>query len=371
MRSPGRKPDLKVIPGEGRRDIYYKRAAIYYILLALPVALLLVIGYRWLGGMLLAGRLQMVIAEPGSMEDSCLLEGIIVRSEQVICSPCSGLLLELAPSGERAAVGETVATIFSATLEEVSGYREEPAENLWEKISGFLRRNTDGRETEDQSPPVYAVPSGTGLWPDRIREVKAQTAGLLSTYIDGWETRPHFPYLDREAYERQCPSGAMTAAGTYVEEGRPILKTVNNWVWYYSVLVPAGEEPVGREKVRLTFSFAPEEAVEAVLEEKRTDLGQGVTGITYRLENQVEGFERNRWAEAVAVYQESRGILVPARALCREPETGLFVDRGGVATFFPVEIIKIQQEQALVEGLPEYSRVITRPDLVTEGFRIY
>lgn len=368
MRPRRRRTDFKVIPGEGRRDIYYKQAAIYYIILTLVVGLLFQIGYQWLGSMLLARRLQVVTAEPGFMEDSCSLEGIIVRSEQVICSPCNGLLLEVAPPGERVAVGATIATIFNASLEEVSGYREQPDENLWGKIVGFILRKLGKEREEGQPPPVYIIPAGTGLWPERVVELTAQTAGLLSTQIDGLENLERFPYLDREAYERQCPAETLVAAGTYVEEGQPILKIVNNWVWHFCALVP--EELAGREKVWLTFSFAPGEAVEAVLEEVRTDLGPEMTGVTYRLEHQLDSFEQNRWAGATAVYQRYQGVLVPAQALCHDPETGLLVDEGGIATFYPVEVIKIQQEQVLVEGLPPYSRVITRPDLITEGYRL-
>ncbi len=366
-----RRTDLKVIPGEGRRDIYYKQTASYFLIIALIVGLLVQIGYQWLGGMLLTRRLQVVTALPGFLEDSCSLEGIILRSEQVICSPSSGLLLEMALPGERVAVGATIATIFNAPREEFTSYRNQPAEDLWMKITGFIRRWLEKEEGEEaQSPPAYVIPAGTDLWSDRIVEVTAQTAGLLSNQIDGWENPDSFPFLERAAYEKDCFAETLVTTGSYVEEGQPILKIVNNWVWYFCVLSPEEEELEDRQKVRLTFSFAPGETVEAFREEVCTDLGLGITGVTYRLEQQVEGFEQNRWTEALMAYQSYQGLLVPARALCGGSETGLFIDKAGIATFFPVEVIKIQDDRALVEGLPPYSRVISRPDLVKEGCRL-
>ncbi len=373
MRSRRRRADLTVIPGEGRRDIYYKQAAIYYLIIALAMLLFLLAGYRWLGGMLLTRRLQVVVAEPGTLEDRCFLEGVIVRNEQVILAPCSGLLLEMAPPGERVAVGAKVASVFRSSREELSGYREEAEDNLWDRIKGFIYGTLGKKEVEkeeDQSPPIYAIPAGTTSWPDRIEEIYAPAAGLLSPRVDGWEDRPHPPYLDRETFAEQYPGETLLTAGSYVEEGTPILKIVNNWVWYFSALTSYENELAGRDKIWLTFSFAPEEAVEAVLEEVCTDPGSGATGITYRLEHQLEGFEENRWAGSTGVYQRYHGILVPIKALLKDPETGLYVDEGGIVTFSPVKVIKVQDDQVLVEGLPPYSRVITRPELIEEGYRL-
>ncbi|HHX86788.1 MAG TPA: hypothetical protein GX693_01260 [Firmicutes bacterium] len=371
MRPRRRRKDFEVIPGEGRRDIYYKQAAIYYIILSLVIVLLCLTGYRWLGNIVLARRLQVVTAEPGFLEDSYLLEGVIVRSEQVIYSPCSGLLLELAPAGERVAVGSTLATIFKASPEELLSYQEQPEINLWDQITGFIRRKLGGGDSSPP-PPVYVIPAETGLWPERVVELDSQIAGFVSAQIDGWENAECFPYLDQETYDQRAITESQVVAGTYVEEGRPVLKIVNDWDWYYSTLLPLnpGEELAGQEKIWLNFSFAPQETVEAFLEEVRTDLGPEVIGLTYRLERQIDGFEKVRWVGATAVYQRYQGVLVPTQTLCHEPETGVLVDEGGIAIFYPVEIIKIQQEQALVEGLPPYSRVITRPDLITEGYRL-
>lgn len=371
MRPRRRRTDLKVIPGEGRRDIYYKQAAVYYLIMTLVLLLLFQAGYHWLGGMLRARRLQIVVAAPGYLEESRSLEGLILRNEEVITSPCSGFLMEVAPPGERVAVGETIATIYEAPREELSIYREQPKETLWEKISGYIYRKL-GRGEEEESPPlpVYLIPTGAELQPERIVELTAERAGLLSTWIDGWEEREPFFYLDREGYDSAGGEIIRIGAGSYVEEGQPLLKVVDNWTWYYSTLFPVGEELAEREKAWLTFSFAPGVTIEATREEICPGPDSQRIGVTYRLEQQLEGFEENRWVEATAVYQRYEGVLVPARALCQEPETGLLVDEGGFVTFYPVELVKIQQEEALVEGLPPYSRVITRPERAKEGCRL-
>ena len=143
-----------------------------------------------------------MVAAPGYLEESRSLEGLILRNEEVITSPCSGFLMEVAPPGERVAVGETIATIYEAPREELSIYREQPKETLWEKISGYIYRKL-GREEEEESPPlpVYLIPTGAELQPERIVELTAAGRLLLSAWIDGWR-QEHF-YLDREAMTRR------------------------------------------------------------------------------------------------------------------------------------------------------------------------
>lgn len=106
--------------------------------------------------------------------------------------------------------------------------------------------------------------------------------------------------------------------------------------------------------------------------EAAVDPEEEAVRLTYRLGTQVQGFEEQRWAEAAISYQPQEGIIIPEQAITRkEEETGVLVNQGGVVFFNPVQVLRRRNGEALVEGLPAYSLVITRPELVREGQRLW
>ncbi len=54
----------------------------------------------------------------------------------------------------------------------------------------------------------------------------------------------------------------------------------------------------------------------------------------------------------------------------REGVFGVFLNRGGRVRFNEVTVIRIQDDEAMVEGLEPGSMVIARPALVEEGQRL-
>ena len=106
------------------------------------------------------------------------------------------------------------------------------------------------------------------------------------------------------------------------------MKVVDNWTWYYSTLFPVGEELAEREKAWLTFSFAPGVTIEATREEICPGPDSQRIGVTYRLEQQLEGFEENRWVEATAVYQRYEGVLVRPGSLPGAGDRSCWQTRG-------------------------------------------
>ena len=64
-------------------------------------------------------------------------------------------------------------------------------------------------------------------------------------------------------------------------------------------------------------------------------------------------------------------MIIPAGALVdREGVFGVFLNRGGRVRFNEVTVIRIQDDEAMVEGLEPGSMVIARPALVEEGQRL-
>ena len=361
------KRHLKVIEGQGRRPSYFKQAAIYYIVLALVAVLVIQAGAQWLGLQILSWRLAPVVARPGYMESSTAVEGVISRYEELLKAPRSGLIVELAAGGERVSASTAVAAIVAISREEAGQFLEHP-ESRWQGVLSSLRRRLFN-ETEREVARVEVAPS----WLSRQVEMINEKPGLLSFTVDGFEKMERFPYLDREAFERLYEEPAPLEVGAYVEEGQPIAKIIDNWRWYYSIVLPLhpGRTLAGYQNATLRFAFAPDNPVTAELEDLSIDTEAGAVYLTYRVERQLAGFEGLRWAGAEIIYDRDLGVLIPSEALWeRQSAKGVFVNQGGIVVYYPVQVIRQQGEETLVEGLPPYSLVISRPELVHEGQRL-
>jgi len=159
-RRPERERKFTVIPGEGKKPGSAKEAVTYYILLLVVVALVVQAGYHWLSSSLLARRLQIVIAEPGFMDQTIEMEGFIVRSEQVVSAPSSGIIVEMAPPGERVTPGTPLVTLAVLSADEISAMAdpEEEVPGWWEALLRQIKRrlNMGGEE----QPAGEAVSGG-------------------------------------------------------------------------------------------------------------------------------------------------------------------------------------------------------------------
>ena len=93
--------------------------------------------------------------------------------------------------------------------------------------------------------------------------------------------------------------------------------------------------------------------------------------LTYRIEQEIPGFEQMRWSGSRILLRKQYGMIIPAAALTEKgEERGVLVNRGGLIVFVPVTVIAQRDGKALVEGLAPDSLVIGRPGLVEEGQRL-
>lgn len=370
--------NFTVIQGEGRGpggQAQARQAAVYYLMLALVAVLVLQMGYHWLGSHLYSRRFRQVAAVPGYLESTVEAGGLVSRREEVIYAPSSGVLAYLSPAGERVLKDGLVARIYPLDRTELQ--EPQPEENtitgLLEQFLSRIRRLL-GRPEGPGPPSAAPVTGEPPPWLGAGEAVTAPHPGLLSFYVDGWEGTAPFTYLSREEFAARYTAPALPQPGTYVEAGRPLFKIVDNWRWHYSVVLPLnpGRTVAARERVTLTFDFAPENPVVGLLEEVTVDGEREAVYLTYRVEQDLAGFSERRWAEAVVSYQRLYGLLVPGEALHAEEgqEPAVFVNQGGMVTLRPVTVLHLKEGQALVEGLSPYSLVITRPDLVREGQRL-
>ncbi len=367
--------NFQVLEGEGRRYSYLKQAAVFYIVLLLVVVLLFQVGYHWLGEQYLALRLQIVTAEPGSMDSSIEVAGIVTRNEHIVHAPGTGIVVDLLSPGERVAAGAPLVTIVSLSREEAEAmqeHHEEPVDSFFSTLAQLLQNWLEPEETVEAAPPLVLDGEIPPWFQDQL-SVFCEQAGLLSYQLDGWEFLSGKDTPPLEFFETAPQAASPLVEGTFVEQGQPLLKIVNNWIWYYHVALPLnpGRTAAAQQKVAVVFDFAPESPVEASLEDALIDTAGSRVILSYRLDRQLPGFEQARLSEAVISFQRQKGILIPAAALLeKDGEAGVLINQGGMVAFSAVNVIRREDDLALVEGIEPYTLVIARPDLVREGQRL-
>ena len=373
-RSMEQKRKLKVIQGEGR-GVNYARIAVYYLALGLVAILVLLVGYHWIGNFFLVQRLQITTPTLDYLEHSMETAGVVTRQERVVSAPASGIVVAVTPPGERMAVGKELVTILLISREDVTALLEEedtPQPGLWERLERFLLELREGgNNPEDESEPLILT-GKVPPWYDETVTLTSESAGLLSYHIDGWESLWEEAYLPKETILAGPPAPALTE-GRFVESGEPLLKIVNNWSWKYHVVLPldSGRTAAAHEAVTIFFDHAPGNPVEAVLEKKAIDAAAGEVRLTYRIDQEIPGFEEMRWSSSRILLRKQYGMIISASALTeREGEKGVLINQGGLVVFNSVTVIAQRDGQALVEGLELDSMVIGHPGLVEEGQRL-
>jgi hypothetical protein len=381
-----------VLPGEGKRFSFanFKQAVVFYLLLLISLVVIIQLGYHWLGDQFLAWRLQVVAAEPGVMQEEAYVNGVITRQEKVVAAPAEGMILQLAVSGERYAAGTRLATIGVLSQAEMQALRgsedQEPDEDLWDQLTVYWQQVFDAegeQENEAMNEATEAENSVPYRDPGTFQELVAiynEEPGLLSAYIDGLENfhGPYYPLPAESAAEEdenddQGNNGFQIKEGDLVDAGQPIMKIVNNWRWYFSLVLPLhpGRTLSGLPELEIAFAFSEQDAIPAILYHLEIDEQNQKVRLTYLIEKQLPGFDQVRFSDATLIYNRRQGIIVPEEAIFdKSGQIGLYLNQGGRVVFQPVSIVQRQDGRAMVEDLEAYSMVITRPDLVQEGQRL-
>ena len=380
---------LKVLPGEGKRFSFanFKQAVVFYLLLLLALVVIIQLGYHWLGDQFLAWRLQVVAAEPGVMQEEVNANGVVTRLEETISSPAAGMILHLAAAGERFPAGSKLATIGVLSQAEMQALRgseeQEPDEDLWDQLTVYWQqvfKAEDDHEGEIVNEVTGDENSAPPRDPGTFQElvvVYNEEPGLLSTYIDGLEkfNGPYYPPPVESAAENdeQGNNGFQIKEGDLVDAGQPIMKIVNNWQWYFSLVLPLhpGRTLAGLPELEIIFAFSEQSAVPAILYHSETDEQNQKVRLTYLIEKQLPGFDQARLSDAALIYNRRQGIIVPEEAIFdKSGQIGLYLNQGGRVVFQPVSVVQRQDGKAMIEELEASSMVITRPDLVQEGQRL-
>ena len=371
-----RRDNLRVISGEGKKKLPSHEKKVSWLVLAVFAFILIMVGYHWIDSWLYFRRVQVVAAREEVIDSNLEVQGVISRYEEPVPATEGGVVLGKVPEGERVPVDGEVLTLLPDYPQD-SLDAKEPEEgagwfaSTYESIKNWILDmfgEVDDDEEEDEEEGMHFSDI------EEYHSVKSPHAGMVSYSLDGWENEfiPEYPYdLLMEGEVARAAEGLDRK--DVVKEGENVFKIVDNWKWYFSLTVDIdkGRTLANKGGAKLTFSFAPDNTVQGSLVDVQNEADMGKTFLTYQINRQIPGFTRHRWAEVELNYRSYEGIKVPEEALVqKEDELGVYLNRAGVVTYQPVEVIYQQGEKVLVEELSPGSMVITRPDMVSEGQRL-
>ncbi len=249
-------------------------------------------------------------AAAGSVETSWSGAGLVVRSERTLPAPAAGWLTLAVAEGERVRPGQKICTI----------------------------EDEDGRV---------------------ISAVNAEKPGLISFQVDGEETLyPGQPAEEVWAAYR-ADRTLQRRTGERVAAGEPLGKLVDNYTLYVYVALSGQAGPPQGQNVRVGLP-----AGEFVMRAAQVSMRTGTTLVMLAGDEFPPGAANWRHLEQVTLAQGRHyGILVPARSIVKKKngQTGVYLMVAGHPVYRPVQVVAVQDDEAVVSGVPVGARVVVRP----------
>ncbi|NMB35271.1 MAG: hypothetical protein GX989_03170 [Firmicutes bacterium] len=370
---------LKVIEGQGRGETVPAKAGmenrgsqgpVYFLLFSLASILIVQMLIGWVWGPTTHSSLHTVSVVESKADISFPISGIITFKEKVLLAPCAGFVYYNINGGQRVPVDKELAIISASPLEKeakTEGNGTAGAEASLQRFKGWFW----GEEREEGQDRGHAHLSPIH------EEVKiyAPEPGLVSLNFEGLEgfgPQGGFPYFSaKELQDKVCPADSLRS-GDRVCRSQPLLKIIDNYYWYYSVVLPRdpGQLIAEKPKVKFYFSFAPETPVwgeQVELKENDTD---GTLLVTWRIDREIPGLYNQRCCKAEIVYEEKPGVLVPKSALVEAGEKqGVYYLEKGAVHFREIELLLEKGEDVFIKSWDGQQRIIANPESVKEGQR--
>ena len=362
---------FKVIEGKGRSSpggiisIGKGKKPVYYLLIFLAFFLLLQILAGWIRATTQENVIATALAEQGSVPVSLSVAGLVTFDEQVILAPRPGFLYYSVKEGERVPVGKGLARITEFPLKKES-ITDQTEKGVADYFNSFKEWFLD--EKKDDYSHLFSL--------NEEYIVLAPSSGLVSLKLDGLEKygpNSNFLYLNKEDYEDNMIAVGYLDSGERVSRRLPLLRIINNYRWYYSVVLPPGEgkKIADETNVKLCFSFSPEVQVNG----ERVEVKEGDNGnieITWCIDHHLDNFYSRRWTEAEILSEVLEGMIIPRGTLLElNGEKGVYVIDDGLIKFKEVAVLHETEGELLVENLEHYQRVVVEPSGVKEGQRFY
>lgn len=340
------------------------------------------------------------LTEETTIEETIDFKGFALRDEKIIDTSASGTVIPLAHDGKRVANGDDIAVVCQnddqaaaytkleslkheleryKNINDPDGTQELSADKLNTKISDAYDDIMDAVTTGayDELPDAltaYADKCATkqiltdgsidlsakltsleneiaALTAQNINysSVKAPKSGYYINTIDGYESA--LSYKDALSLTSQQIESALNAEPAAVS-GNSLGKIVESYKWYIVGETESQNSSYFKNGAKITVNF-PKEGVKHVtmLVEKADTQGDKMT-VVLSCSLMDETFANMRTEDMQIVTKSHTGYRVPSNVIRFDEDnnTGIYVLRGKIITFIPVEIIYTEDDFAIISS---------------------
>ena len=357
----------------------------------------------------------------GTAEEKVSTTGYILRNEAVVTAPESGIVSYRADNGERVSKGSPVAVIYSG---EVSDEVKNELTSIYQRISeiegsvvekDLHASDVVGSDTQVKnnveliSRAVYSGDvSGVVQYKDDIiriirtnaaedDQVKtsleklqarktelensisgnttyiyANMAGVMCSQLDGGEEYFHISNIDNIniEYLRKCPE-VNSYGPDEVEKGKPCLKIVNNYEWYYATEVDEVwcEGVKTGHRVKLRFNDISEETIEGTVYSISEPV-DGKVALVVKSRNMFNGMYTTRNVKAEVIKKTYEGFKVSKEAVHIDEEGNyyVYVNSEGVHRRRDVKILYADETYVIIkEDNAAKNNILLYDEVVVSG----
>lgn len=340
------------------------------------------------------------LTEETTIEETIDFKGFALRDEKIIDTSASGTVIPLAHDGKRVANGDDIAVVCQnddqaaaytkleslkqeleryKNINDPDGTQELSADKLNTKISDayddIMNAVATGKYDElpdaltayadkcatkqiltegsiDLSAKLTSLESEiAALTAQNINysSVKAPKSGYYINTIDGYESA--LSYKDALSLTSQQIESALNAEPAAVS-GNSLGKIVESYKWYIVGETESQNSSYFKNGAKITVNF-PKEGVNHVtmLVEKADMQGDKMT-VVLSCSLMDETFANMRTEDMQIVTKSHMGYRVPSNVIRFDEDnnTGIYVLRGKIITFIPVEIIYTEDDFAIISS---------------------
>ncbi len=206
--------------------------------------------------------------------------------------------------------------------------------------------------------------------------IDAPASGIFSPFTDGLESAA-YPYEEwkpeKEVFSSLTPYSQQYSSGEEVVKGSPLFKVVNNFKWFFSVIISKEDNEKLKEDGMVHISFSFEEGKYSVDSFRRIKLGEEDYLVVFTLNQDIGDFYRRRWEEVKIIYEMEKAVIIPSSALVhKNGKDGVLRFVRSSIILVEVEIIKDFEEEkkVAVEGLDAGWEIVINPFFFREGQRL-
>ena len=263
----------------------------------------------------------------GVLQTTVQAKGLLIRNEKIVPAPRTGTLKVIAAEGERVRVGGLVAQVVVTSLDSKTG--------------------------------------------ETVFNITAPKAGLVSYHLDGLEdiyTPKTIKELDLNKTDTIKTTPLEYTPGSHVEEGKPVLKIVNNLEPVSIIASLSGELKLPKGQKKLLISFGSDETGSS----QGTLVDQKFRGKTNQILFSIASYDNvltvPRKLDFKIIAERFEGYVLPASAMVqKEGKDGIFTVYKERVKWKKVGVVGKVQEKVVISGVTPDIKVILNPEYVKEG----